>query len=36
MYQASQKGNETEALKAMETDIVDSAKSIEKKVEAKL
>ncbi|OCT54835.1 Mitochondrial pyruvate carrier 3 [Cladophialophora carrionii] len=36
LYQSSQKGSETEALKAMEKDIVDSAKSVEKKAEAKL
>jgi len=35
-YQSSQKGSSTEALKAMEKDIVDSAKGAEKKVEAKL
>jgi hypothetical protein len=36
VYQSSQKGNATEALKSMESDIVNSAKGVEKKVEAKL
>ncbi|KAJ9611998.1 hypothetical protein H2200_003593 [Cladophialophora chaetospira] len=35
-YRSSQKGSQTEALKSMEKDIVDSAKGIEKKAEAKL
>jgi len=35
-YRSSQKGDQTEALKSMEKDIVESAKGIEKKVEAKL
>lgn len=36
IYQSSQKGSQTEALKAMEKDIVGSAKDVEKKAEAKL
>jgi len=36
MYQSSQKGSNTEALKSMEEDIKSSAKSVEKKAEAKL
>jgi len=35
-YQSSQKGSQTEALKSVGDDIVDAAKGVEKKVEAKL
>jgi hypothetical protein len=35
-YRSSQKGSTTEALKDMEKDLENSAKSVEKKVEAKL
>jgi hypothetical protein len=35
-YQSSQKGSTTEALKSMEKDLEGSAKSLEKKAEAKL
>ena len=36
MYQSSQKGSSTAALKAMEKDIESSAKSVERKAESKL